>query len=121
VYSPTSPGCINPLARPDRVGGVRRRRPDHPRRDRPLDAISDRGSTGDVYEQNSRNFAAFTHNIFHVTDKFDVTVGLRYTHERKKLDATFGNDNVACLQNQAALAPSLPSRRLRRSPAGSSA
>ena len=39
----------------------------------------------------------FTHNIFHVTDQFDVTVGLRYTNERKKFDATFGNDNTACL------------------------
>jgi outer membrane receptor protein involved in Fe transport len=68
-----------------------------------MDAISDRGSTGDLYNQNSRNFAAFTHNIFHVTDRFDVTVGLRYTTERKKLDATFGNDNIACVQNQAAL------------------
>ena len=40
--------------------------------------------TGDMYKQNSRNWALFTHNIFHVTDQFDVTVGLRYTHERKK-------------------------------------
>ena len=60
--------------------------PSSPAIDR-LDAISDRGSTGDVYKQNSRNFALFTHNIFHVTDKFDVTLGLRYTHERKEFDA----------------------------------
>ena len=57
-----------------------------------------RGSTGDIYRQNSRNFAAFTHNIFHVTDKFDLTVGARYTNERKKLDAKFHNDNLACAE-----------------------
>ena len=54
----------------------------------------------------------FTHNIFHVTDQFDVTVGLRYTSERKKLDATFANDNLACVQNQAALAPFLTNTAL---------
>ena len=50
-----------------------------------LDGINDRGSTGDIFKQNSRNFALFTHNIFHVTDKLDVTVGLRWTNERKKM------------------------------------
>ena len=103
VYSPTSPGCINPLARPTVSAAFGAAGPTILAAIDRMDAISDRGSTGDVYKQNSRNFAAFTHNIFHVTDKFDVTVGLRYTHERKKLDATFGNDNVACLQNQLAL------------------
>jgi outer membrane receptor protein involved in Fe transport len=103
VYSPTSPGCINPLARPTVSGAFGAAGPVILAAIDRMDAISDRGSTGDVYNQSSRNFAAFTHNIFHVTDRFDVTVGLRYTHERKKLDATFGNDNVACLQNQQAL------------------
>jgi len=102
LYSPANPGCL--LARPAVFGAA------SPiifaAIDR-LDGINDRGATGDVYNQNSRNFAAFTHNIFHVTDRFDVTVGLRYTSERKKLDATFGNDNVACVQNQAALLPFL--------------
>ena len=107
VYSPTSPGCINPLARPTVSAAFGPAGPVILAAIDRLGAISDRGSTGDVYDQNSRNFALFTHNIFHVTDRFDVTVGLRYTHERKKLDATFGNDNVACLQNQQALAPFL--------------
>ena len=57
----------------------------------------------DVYNQNSRNWALFTHNIFHITPQFDVTVGLRYTNERKKFDATFGNDNTVCTANQALL------------------
>ncbi|MBA3730492.1 MAG: TonB-dependent receptor, partial [Sphingomonas sp.] len=103
VFSPASPGCINPLARPTVSGAFGPAGPGILAAIDRLDGIRDRGATGDVYDQNSRNFAVFTHNIFHVTDKFDVTVGLRYTSERKKFDATFGNDNVACVQNQAAL------------------
>ena len=76
--------------------------------------MSDVGSTGDTYKQNSRNWALFTHNIFHVTPQFDVTVGLRYTNERKKFDATFGNDNTACTLNQASLLPSHRQLRLSR-------
>ena len=73
-----------------------------------LDGISDKGSTLDIYNQNSRNFAFFTHNIFHVTRTVDLTLGVRYTNERKKFDATFGNDNTACVAQQAALVPLIP-------------
>ena len=103
VYSPTAPGCINPVARPTVSASLGAAGPLVLAAIDRLDGIRNRGSTGDVFDQNSRNFAVFTHNIFHVTDKFDVTVGLRYTRERKKLDARFGNDNLACVQNQAAL------------------
>jgi iron complex outermembrane receptor protein len=68
-----------------------------------LDALNDRGSINDRYFQNSRNWAIFTHNIFHITDRLDLTLGLRYTDERKRLNATFSNDNTVCVQNQAAL------------------
>jgi outer membrane receptor protein involved in Fe transport len=70
-----------------------------------LDALNGLGSTEDVYNQKSNNWALFTHNIFHVTPQIDLTVGLRYTHERKKFDATFGNNNTACVANQALLRP----------------
>ncbi|TGX55917.1 TonB-dependent receptor [Sphingomonas gei] len=118
-YSPASPGCISaapnpalggltpraylssglpgtfgPVAGPLVLGAIDR-----------LDGINNRGSTLDVYNQNSRNWALFTHNIVHVAKGLDLTLGLRYTNERKKFDATFGNDNVACVQNQAALLP----------------
>jgi outer membrane receptor protein involved in Fe transport len=43
--------------------------------------------TEDVYRQQSKNFALFTHNIFRVTDRISATVGLRYTRERKTLTA----------------------------------
>ncbi|MCV0382944.1 MAG: TonB-dependent receptor [Erythrobacter sp.] len=72
-----------------------------------LALINDRGSTGDIYNQESENFAFFTHNIFHVTDTVDLTLGLRYTNETKDFDATFGNDNTICPQNRALLAPLL--------------
>jgi iron complex outermembrane recepter protein len=102
-YSPGSPGCLAPAARalplfgaatPVILAGIDR-----------LDSVNDRGSTQDVYFQNSRNYAFFTHNIFHVTDNLDLTLGLRYTNERKRFRATFGNDNTACPAQQAALLP----------------
>ena len=109
-YSPTSAGCLSPTGRavlsnlvpaaPSPFGaagativaGIDR-----------LDSVNDRGSTIDRYNQNSRSFAAFTHNIIHVTETVDLTLGLRYTDERKRFSATFGNDNTACAAQQAAL------------------
>ncbi len=43
----------------------------------------------DFYEQTAESFALFTHNVFHVTDKFDVTLGLRWTTETKDLVADY--------------------------------
>jgi outer membrane receptor protein involved in Fe transport len=102
LYSPTSPGCL--AARPAAFGAASPAI--YAAFDR-LDAINDRGSTQDVYSQNSRNYAFFTHNIFHVTDNLALTMGLRYTNERKRFDAVFGNDNSACPAQQAALIPFL--------------
>ncbi|MEO7366123.1 MAG: TonB-dependent receptor [Sphingomicrobium sp.] len=68
-----------------------------------LENLDNLGSTRDTYNQTSRNWALFTHNIFHITPQFDATVGLRYTNERKKFDATFGNNNTVCTANQALL------------------
>jgi len=72
-----------------------------------LATVNDRGSTRDVYNQTSENFAFFTHNIIHLTDTIDLTLGLRYTNETKDFDATFGNDNTACPATRAALSPLL--------------
>ncbi|MEI9926676.1 MAG: TonB-dependent receptor [Sphingomonas sp.] len=98
LYSPTSPGCL--AARPAAFGAASPIV--YAAFDR-LDALNNLGSTLDVYKQNSRNYAFFTHNIFHVTSRFDVTVGVRYTDERKRFNATFGNDNTVCPAEQAAL------------------
>jgi outer membrane receptor protein involved in Fe transport len=70
-----------------------------------LENLDDLGSTVDTYNQKSRNWALFTHNIIHITPKLDATIGLRYTNERKKFDATFGNNNTVCTANQALLRP----------------
>jgi outer membrane receptor protein involved in Fe transport len=101
LYSPTSPGCVAPGVGPATlaaVGGA-----DVAAGFATLDAINDRGSTIDRYRQNSRSFALFTHNIIHLTDKLDVTLGLRYTKERKRFGATFGNDNTGCVALQNTL------------------
>jgi outer membrane receptor protein involved in Fe transport len=102
LYSPASPGCL--AARPAAFGAASPAI--YAAFDR-LDAINNRGSTLDTYTQNSRNYAFFTHNILHITSKLDFTVGLRYTNERKRFAATFGNDNTACPAQQAALIPFL--------------
>jgi outer membrane receptor protein involved in Fe transport len=100
LYSPTSPGCL--AARPAAFGAASPLI--YAAFDR-LDGVNDRGTTRDLFKQNSRNWALFTHNIFHVAKGLDLTLGLRYTNERKRLNATFGNDNTACVANQAALLP----------------
>jgi iron complex outermembrane recepter protein len=42
----------------------------------------------DRFEQESRNWALFTHNIVNVTDQVSLTLGARYTNEKKSLDAS---------------------------------
>lgn len=101
LYAPTAAGCVASQATfsgafgaagPTLLAALLR-----------LDGMNNVGTTIDQYNQNSRNWALFTHNIVHVTDRLDLTLGLRYTNERKKFDATFGNDNTICTANQAAL------------------
>ena len=60
----------------------------------------------DTYDQQSTNFALFTHNIFEVTDRLDLTVGLRYTREKKTLDVDL-NDNAALCSFFSVAAPSV--------------
>lgn len=101
LYSPTSPGCVVPGVGPatlTAVGGV-----DVAQGFQTLDAINDRGSISDRYRQNTRSFAAFTHNIVHITDSLDLTLGLRYTDERKRFSASFTNDNTGCTNLQSNL------------------
>jgi len=111
LYSPTNPSCIipgvgpatllgafGPVAGPDIVASLAA-----------LDGISDKGSINDVYRQNGENWALFTHNIFHITDKLDFTFGVRYTNAKKKFSATFTNDNTACQVIQGRLLDDLQS------------
>ena len=55
-----------------------------------LDSLNNLGTINDTYRQNGKNWALFTHNIFHITDKLDFTFGVRYTNDKKKFNATFG-------------------------------
>jgi outer membrane receptor protein involved in Fe transport len=52
----------------------------------------------DRYDQNAKSTALFTNNSFHVTDAFDIVLGLRYTNEDKELDSQYSNPSggLAC-------------------------
>jgi len=46
----------------------------------------------DLYKQSAQSFALFTHNVIHLGDTLDLTLGLRYTAEEKEFDATYRTD-----------------------------
>ncbi|WP_051464372.1 TonB-dependent receptor [Pseudoxanthomonas suwonensis] len=47
----------------------------------------------DYHEQNAKSTALFTNNTWHATDALDLTLGLRYTREKKTLDSAYSNPN----------------------------
>ncbi len=63
----------------------------------------------DVYDQESTSYALFTNNTWHVTEQFDITLGLRYTLDDKSLRGLQTNVNgnggtcSAALANSAAI------------------
>ncbi len=59
------------------------------------------------FDQRSRNYAFFTHNIFRITDTVSLTLGARYTNENKRLTASFNNTNTACPTQQALTGPAI--------------
>ena len=112
LYSPTNPGCVIPGVGPATLAaatGGGQTGTDIANGFALLDTLNNRGSTIDRYFQNSRNWALFTHNIINITDTLDVTLGLRYTNERKRFNATFGNDNTVCTALQGSLTDDLVS------------
>lgn len=50
----------------------------------------------DLWNQKSSNWAVFTHNIFSITPTIDLTVGARYTHEKKTLNGTLADSLALC-------------------------
>jgi iron complex outermembrane recepter protein len=104
AYNPAAQSCITPALRPTVSGALGAAGPLIMSAFDRLDTMNNVGTTNDRYFQNGTNWALFTHNIVHVTDTVDLTLGLRYTKDKKKFDATFGNDNTICTANQAALA-----------------
>ena len=67
------------------------------------------GRVDDAYDQTSNNWALFTHNIFSITDSLKVTIGARYTHERKTLDADMSDTLTLCTFFAGALGGALSS------------
>jgi iron complex outermembrane receptor protein len=62
----------------------------------------------DLYDQNARSFALFTHNVFHLSDDVDLIAGLRWTTEEKKFDAVYrtaGQGGCATLEDIYGLDP----------------
>ena len=49
----------------------------------------------DSYQQRSDSVALFTNNTWAVTDAFDITLGLRYTYDRKQLNGLQTNVGAA--------------------------
>ncbi len=58
--------------------------------------------TQNLYKQDSKSWSLFTHNIFDITDKLDLTIGLRYSDESK--DGSFSQPfaNYPSCTNQLA-------------------
>jgi iron complex outermembrane recepter protein len=50
----------------------------------------------DTHRQDGTNWALFTHNIINVTDRFKITLGARYTSDKKDYDGNLTNNNVIC-------------------------
>jgi iron complex outermembrane recepter protein len=110
LYSPANPGCLTPVVGPATVAGASGGGATGAAIAAgfvALDGLNNLGSTTDRYNQTSKNWALFTHNIINITDGLDLTLGLRYTNERKKFSATFGNNNTVCTTLQTNLTSAL--------------
>src|SRR4051812_4837732 len=53
-------------------------------------------AANDQWNQTSNNWALFTHNIFSITEQLKLTVGARYTHEKKTLNGDLADNNALC-------------------------
>lgn len=54
------------------------------------------GVVEDSFLQKVDSWALFTHNHIHVTEDFEITLGLRYTEETKEMEADLRSRNRAC-------------------------
>jgi iron complex outermembrane recepter protein len=80
-------------------------------------------NTGDLdrYQQNAETFAAFTHNVFHLTSELDFILGARWTTETKEFSASYqtnGQGGCATLEAALGLDPSAQAAALALSDAG---
>ncbi len=107
LRDPTAPGCLSPTGLATAAGGFGAAAPTIVAGFNRLSTLNNLGSVRDIYNQDSENYAIFTHNILKITDRLSITLGGRYTHERKLFDAAFNNNNTVCPAQQAALGPLL--------------
>jgi iron complex outermembrane recepter protein len=54
------------------------------------------GTVSDAFNQTSNNWALFTHNTFSITDGLKLTIGARYTEEKKTLNANLASNSSSC-------------------------
>ncbi|HEY8592137.1 MAG TPA: TonB-dependent receptor [Sphingomicrobium sp.] len=81
--------------------------------------------TQDDFRQKGTNYALFTHNIFKVTDQLSLTLGARYTVDRKSITADLASNsqcanyraNITRLQQLAAAAAANPGGNFGLNPA----
>jgi iron complex outermembrane recepter protein len=112
LYSAASPLCVAPGVGPATIAGASgggQTGADIVAAFTALDGLNDRGTINDTYRQNGKNWALFTHNIFHITDTVDFTFGVRYTNDKKKFRASFTNDNTVCTTVQGLVLDDLTS------------
>ncbi|MFM5883921.1 MAG: TonB-dependent receptor [Novosphingobium sp.] len=112
LYSPTNPSCVTPTTGLPTIAGASGGGATGAAIAAgftALDSLNNLGSTGDIYRQTSNNYAIFTHNIISLTDQLKLTLGARYTWEKKDFDATFANNNTVCPALQSSLVPILTS------------
>jgi outer membrane receptor protein involved in Fe transport len=64
-------------------------------------------SVRDVFSQRATSYALFTHQVFALTDSLSLTGGLRYTHEKKSLDASIASNTPGCASTLAKYGPTL--------------
>jgi outer membrane receptor protein involved in Fe transport len=59
-------------------------------------AVAGQGNNNDDFHVKTNAFAVFTHNIINVTDHISVTLGARWNHEKKTLNASINNNLGSC-------------------------
>ena len=110
LYSPTNPSCVTPGVGPATISGASGASgPDIVAAFTALDSLNSLGSVNDRYFQHDKNWAIFTHNIIHITDRLNLTLGVRYTNDKKDFEANFTNNNVRCTQIQSLVTDDLTS------------
>jgi iron complex outermembrane recepter protein len=62
----------------------------------PATAFQSGNGSNDRYSQDDSTFALFTNDTYAITKQWDVTVGLRYTWDKKKVDAVYTTSGSSC-------------------------